>query len=272
MKAWRGAMAACALLLGCGTSGAAAGGGDAEGVDALADGLDASGDGLDASGDGSDALADGLDASADGSDALADGLDASGDGLDASADGSDASGDGSDALADGFDASGDGSDALADGFDASGDGSDAGGKDIGPGQCSTEQACKSGLCYQPGQSIGCGMCKPGESTCQDDSKCALEDICRPVVCSCEGALACQPGCKTASDCAEGQTCAGDFHCTSLVCKPGDASCPADFACVMPTSGNPGCMRKTCSASSECQGVCVKGECFSQPGTCNFPPP
>jgi hypothetical protein len=153
-------------------------------------------------------------------------------------------------------------------------GSDAGGKDIaiGPGQCSTEQACKSGLCYQPGQSIGCGMCKPGESTCQDDSKCALEDICRPVVCSCEGALACQPGCKTASDCAEGQTCAGDFHCTSLVCKPGDASCPADFACVMPTSGNPGCMRKTCSASSECQGVCVKGECFSQPGTCNFPPP
>ncbi len=167
------------------------------------------------------------------------------------------------------------------GTDASSSPDIAASKDVsvGDGQCTTEQACKSstGMCKSPGASFGCGICFPGPSTCQASADCQPGEVCKAKACSCDGANACQPGCKSDAECdqsAIGQVCGADGECKPVACKTvnQDADCPTDFECLLGTSGAAMCMRKGCSASSQCQGVCVNGSCYDQPGTCGFPPP
>ncbi len=145
------------------------------------------------------------------------------------------------------------------------------------GQCTTEFNCKNAMmCIAPGESIGCGMCFKPENTCDSDAGCnPPATICKPLKCACSGESTCQPGCKAASDCAEGFFCAPTGKCVEDVCKitdpPGaDKSCKPNFVCKNPA--NPHCFRKECTASTECEGFCVKGLCYSAPGQCSYPPP
>ncbi len=145
------------------------------------------------------------------------------------------------------------------------------------GQCASEVSCKNAMmCIAPGESIGCGMCMKVETACDSDASCNPPDtICKPLKCACGGESTCQPGCKVAADCAEGFFCAPTGKCFEDVCKvtdpPGaDKNCKPNFVCKNPA--NPHCFRKECKASSECEGYCVKGLCYSAPGQCSYPPP
>ncbi|MBM4344577.1 MAG: hypothetical protein FJ100_14525 [Deltaproteobacteria bacterium] len=145
------------------------------------------------------------------------------------------------------------------------------------GQCTAEVGCKNAMmCIAPGESIGCGMCMKVETSCDSDAACNPPDtICKPLKCACGGESTCQPGCKSTAECAEGFFCAPTGKCVEDVCKvtdpPGaDKSCKPNFVCKNPA--NPHCFRKQCQASSECEGYCVKGLCYSAPGQCSYPPP
>lgn len=139
--------------------------------------------------------------------------------------------------------------------------------------CTAELPCKSGICYAPGEFRGCGICRrpgPGE-TCTKDSDCAAGGparICDSGIkqCYCGGELVCQDGCKTVADCGEGQVCGADHRCQGTPCDAA-TPCPPNFAC-----GAGRCVRRTCAASSACQGYCVKGQCYGGAGQCSFPPP
>lgn len=143
---------------------------------------------------------------------------------------------------------------------------------VGPDQCTVEQSCKAGMCYFPGESIGCGMCQKIESSCEADADCTKGDICKAVKCACSPATTCQPGCKADTECGDGQFCAPDFHCTPMACKNvgGQDSCPANFLCDTPSK--PHCVRMGCMVNANCKGFCVKGNCYSEPGFCSYPPP
>ena len=148
---------------------------------------------------------------------------------------------------------------------------------IGPNQCSSEQPCNGKMCLAPGQTMPCGMCfKVDGGGCTADKECSPPaTVCKPQKCACGGESTCQPGCKVAADCAEGFFCAPTGKCVEDVClvvdPPGkDKSCKPNFVCKNPS--NPHCFRKTCTQSSECQGHCVGGLCYAEPGACIFPPP
>lgn len=144
------------------------------------------------------------------------------------------------------------------------------------GKCASEQACKNAqICFAPGESMGCGMCFNVPDPCQNDAACGKGQICQPTPCACGGESSCQAGCTMASDCKEGTFCAPDGNCVADVCKivdpPGkDPSCKPNFVCT--NAANPHCQRKTCATSADCQGACVKGLCYSEPGFCSYPPP
>jgi len=144
------------------------------------------------------------------------------------------------------------------------------------GKCASEQACKNAQkCFAPGESMGCGMCFNVPDPCQSDAACGKGQICQPTPCACGGESSCQAGCTLPSDCKEGTFCAPDGNCVADVCKivdpPGlDPSCKPNFVCV--NAANPHCQRKTCATSGQCQGACVKGLCYGEPGFCSYPPP
>ncbi len=144
------------------------------------------------------------------------------------------------------------------------------------GKCAAEQDCKNAqMCFAPGESMGCGMCFNVPDPCQSDAACGKGQICQPTPCACGGESSCQAGCALPSDCKEGTFCAPDGNCVADVCKivdpPGkDPSCKPNFVCL--NAANPHCQRKTCATSADCQGACVKGLCYSEPGFCSYPPP
>ncbi len=147
--------------------------------------------------------------------------------------------------------------------------------DLGPGACTDEHACKSGICTEPGGFLGCGACRPPPATsCTKDGDCAgLGDanvICSsdPHDCFCSSVSVCRAGCAVNVDCdAKSQICGTDHLCAGKPCG-GDVDCPSDFAC---TASH--CQRRTCTGTAQC-GVnyCVKGNCYPTPGSCGFPPP
>ncbi len=134
--------------------------------------------------------------------------------------------------------------------------------------CTTEAQCNGqGSCTQPGTPMGCGACNPEPGDCLDDSQCTGTDICEPIQCSCDGVLACAPGCIDGQSCDDGTMCDGTTNrCVALACTVDD-DCPADFQC------DPGgCTRRTCTDDLACDGFCVLGSCFSARGECRLPVP
>ncbi|MFO0744469.1 MAG: hypothetical protein U1F43_02200 [Myxococcota bacterium] len=137
-------------------------------------------------------------------------------------------------------------------------------------KCQVESPCPSdgSMCFAPGASIGCGICQnpPEEETCADDAACAEGSICQPLQCACSGQKTCVPGCTANGDCGLGKTCSAGHRCVPAACGTG-APCPADFGCA-----GGACVRRACTTSAACDGVCVNGQCFAEPGFCSFLPP
>jgi hypothetical protein len=138
--------------------------------------------------------------------------------------------------------------------------------------CSADHPCASGtgMCFSPGESIGCGACRPDPNSCNTDADCkpmGQTMVCDPIECSCMGNKACTQGCTNDMACGEGTHCdLPTARCVALSCSAA-TPCPANFSC---TSG--ACARTTCNMDSDCDGFCVNGGCFAGRGMCTFPPP
>ncbi len=151
---------------------------------------------------------------------------------------------------------------------------DTGTPDVGANGCTSEQPCKGGgMCFYPGESIGCGICMKPPNPCQSDAACpkvgAKPGVCeyRKSDCTCSGEKLCHAGCLADSDCATGLACDAKGHCSPAACTQA-ADCPTHFTCAQGS-----CKRSSCKSSSACPaGHCVKGTCWSSPGFCSFPPP
>ncbi len=121
--------------------------------------------------------------------------------------------------------------------------------------------------------LGCGACQLTVPipTCTADSECRTDggnmicEVAPPTRCFCNTVKICQSNCASAT-CAAGQICDVDGRCKTKTCSAGDP-CPTDFVCD--SSGH--CARKTCTMNTECSSDCVKGGCYSMPGTCQTAP-
>jgi len=132
-------------------------------------------------------------------------------------------------------------------------------------------------CRAPGEFLGCGACRQGQSACATDTDCAAArdggaavahmicDLAPSTDCYCSSVKTCQPGCRTPSDCSAGQDCNALHRCQNT-CTPGPAACPANYVC----SGG-FCTQNTCTDDSQCSGACVKGRCYGSAGVCEFRP-
>ena len=138
--------------------------------------------------------------------------------------------------------------------------------------CSAAEPCQAstGSCTQPGVTLGCGACNTMPGDCTGDAQCSTHgphQICEPIQCSCNGAMACAMGCVDDTPCTEGQTCdLAAARCKPRACSAA-APCPGNFDC---TSGS--CARRTCTSDLDCDGYCVDGACFTQRGSCQQPVP
>jgi hypothetical protein len=149
-----------------------------------------------------------------------------------------------------------------------------------PGACTVEQPCAQPfeMCWDDDDPF-CGICMDPEmiGTCEIDDDCMIpgaggaQMVCDATpstsLCLCFSAPICVPACADSSACGEGEVCQVG-HCVAQPCGPGTAPCPPDFACT-PASE---CTRKSCTSSSQCDGHCVKGQCWADPGFCSPPPP
>jgi hypothetical protein len=132
--------------------------------------------------------------------------------------------------------------------------------------CETQADCKQGVCAPPGVSQGCGACRTDPGNCTADADCTGTDVCDPIECSCNGQLACVPGCVDDTTCGEGTTCdLTTNRCAPKACAT-DADCPADFSC------HATCARSTCTTDADCDNFCVGGTCFAKAGECQLPVP
>jgi hypothetical protein len=138
------------------------------------------------------------------------------------------------------------------------------------GQCRSDSDCKQAqFCLAPGAFAGCGICRPVLNPCTGDAECksaSPSSICAPVVCACNGGSACTQGCLMNTDCGVAQYCDPTNHCVASVCLK-NSDCPIDFSC----GADNHCARTTCAADVDCSGYCVDRGCYSQPGSCIFPP-
>lgn len=152
-------------------------------------------------------------------------------------------------------------------------------KEVPIGSCTVENDCAQPfeMCFAPGQKLPCGICynpDPSE-VCADDAMCKQIDptwICgaSQSLCTCSGEMLCMEGCTADGSCEMGEVCSSTNHCVPKPCSAA-ADCPADFICSQTTAGM-GCLRKTCGSSSQCDGYCVNGYCYSAAGFCSPPPP
>ena len=133
------------------------------------------------------------------------------------------------------------------------------------GECRSNQDCNYVLvCVEPGGSV-VGLCPSTNPPCNSDIDCQSDGggyICEspPAPASCGTRKTCLLGCASDTDCDVGQGCSG-FRCVPRTCL-NDADCPTDFVC-----STEGCVRKPCVDDSLCSSYCVKGLCYSTPGTC-----
>jgi len=167
---------------------------------------------------------------------------------------------------------------------ATGDGASMGGKGGGQGAptrgtpCSNDRDCGGNdpffRCWAPGEFMGCGTCSPDGANCSSDTDCtvamgsslvAICDQAPSTVCYCRAVKICQAGCRARSDCPPGQGCNLSHQCQTTCGPSEDGTCPVDFSC-----GADGfCGRTSCTTDAGCSGACVKGACYSTPGSCDY---
>ena len=146
--------------------------------------------------------------------------------------------------------------------------------DLDDSACTTEHPCTAGMCYAPGEFMGCGACRPPPTdTCVTDAACGPMGpnyICStdPHDCFCSPVSICRPGCSGPADCDSAwQICGADHRCTGMPCA-GPGSCPASYDCSAAH-----CVPRACVGSGDCPGgYCVKDVCYPVAGHCGFPPP
>jgi hypothetical protein len=157
---------------------------------------------------------------------------------------------------------------LGCGKDDGGGGGGSGG-DLPTGQCRQTADCSQpgDTCVSPDFDVGCGACQEPlpEELCVDDQECKGEGepfICAPVQCPCSGqANTCTPGCTSDDDCPAHLECDATNRCSAKSCG-GETDCPANYGC----SGG-SCARRSCSSDADCEGYCVDGTCYADPGWC-----
>lgn len=147
-----------------------------------------------------------------------------------------------------------------------------------PGRCRGSGDCSIGFerCLEPGGFAGCGIIRATPTTggCNSDSDCASYGdlfVCEyPDPHECYGSLSrlCLRGCMRDKECPPGEACASSHHCVRRPCSL-DSDCPQYFACFSFTGSTPkSCERTGCTTDAPCLGgSCVKGECYSELGTC-----
>jgi hypothetical protein len=154
------------------------------------------------------------------------------------------------------------------------------------GFCDEDEDCSLTyeICHPPREAPGGGGDAPPacRMTCDSDDECVRLNrpgyiclhgrLCSPSV-EATGRLeemtSCEPGC-TLGPCLTGETCQPDARCRPTDCQ-GDSDCPPNFGCRPAGDGGARvCQRRTCTGDAQCQGFCVKGQCFPTAGKC-WPP-
>lgn len=136
--------------------------------------------------------------------------------------------------------------------------------------CTSERPCprESGVtCNEPGNPV-CGGPPPPPDECATDSDCdsaGQTQICVPTG-HC-GQRVCEPGCTSDSDCGVPEVCGSDHRCAPRPCSD-SGTCGPNFAC----NGDGLCERRSCAFTENCEGHCVNGRCYAEPGTCVEPLP
>jgi hypothetical protein len=124
--------------------------------------------------------------------------------------------------------------------------------------CPSETVCAP---EREGDGHGCApsLCDAGDYECSSDTVCAPEREgdghgCAPSLCDSEGYT-----------CPEWMTCdptsGADAHgCQFVHCSDG-FECAANYDCDAASPTAPGCVRRSCSADTDCDcGACVFGRC------------
>lgn len=135
------------------------------------------------------------------------------------------------------------------------------------GRCRNAKDCKSSsfqLCLATGESAGCGI-DGGPGECSTDDTCKSKSagtVCELTLCA---GGQCVPACTAATVCPEGQACGALGHCAPMTCGA-TSPCPRNFSCTSST-----CLRKSCASDGDCGGrACVNGHCYDALGTCASP--
>jgi hypothetical protein len=76
-------------------------------------------------------------------------------------------------------------------------------------------------------------------------------------------------CET-SNCPEGELCVNEQNCLESLgaCMDDDQCASRDFMCYVKPGADGHCVRRRCQVSGECEGYCVEGWCFDEPGFCS----
>ena len=145
------------------------------------------------------------------------------------------------------------------------------------GACRDDDDCEPGtMCTYPGPVTGCGICytpeepepdaPPMPSLCGTDADCD-GTICEQDPCLCEGGGWCVSGCSV-TGCEDWQSCGAGDRCAAKACTSGD-DCPVNYSCLTGDEGDT-CQGTPCSTDGDCDGTCVLGQCWPEPGVCRGP--
>jgi len=143
-----------------------------------------------------------------------------------------------------------------------------------PSCCKNDTLCGRPLVCLAPDSMGCGVCNPGPSTCSTDAQCntaATGNVCRQRSCACTGETDCLPGC-TVTGCGDGQACNQiSKRCEAIRCGP-SMPCSSGLDCLVSPQGGL-CSPRSCTTDVDCGDLfCVNGTCGSTLGTCGVIPP
>jgi hypothetical protein len=144
------------------------------------------------------------------------------------------------------------------------------GPELAMNKCTAERDCYGmgafGVsCYSP--DFNCGGPPPPPGECGVDADCA--DAGANGICSLTGYCdtpVCIPGCTSDADCSPAEACTPAHHCEPKPCTERE-ECGPNFEC-----GPEGeCVRADCASTTACEGYCVNGFCYDEPGSCMTPP-
>jgi hypothetical protein len=144
------------------------------------------------------------------------------------------------------------------------------GPELPEDKCTAERPCSGPInpreyCYSP--DTNCGGPAPDPDECAVDSDCA-SDAGVLTICSPSGYCdrnVCIPGCTSHADCTPAEVCSPTNHCEPKPCTD-RAECGPNFEC----SPEGVCARADCASTTACEGYCVNGLCYDEPGFCSFP--